>query len=183
MNSLPQTIVLTGFMGAGKTTIAASLARQLTCPLADLDAMISERERRSVPTLIREDGEARFRAIETSALREALESRAAEAASLVIALGGGAWTLERNRALIREHQGFTVWLDASFELCWQRITRTQEERPLARTRRDTRLLYDERRPLYELAALRVEVSEERSAAKVAAEIIQTLQSLPHPGES
>jgi shikimate kinase len=174
MNRRFKTIVLTGFMGAGKTTIAASLARQLNCPLADLDALIFEREGRSVPALIREDGEAQFRATETSVLREVLERKMAG----VIALGGGAWTLERNRALLREHDCHTVWLDASFELCWQRITRAQQDRPLARTRNATRRLYDKRRPLYELAALRVEVSEERSAAKAAAEIIQLLESRP-----
>jgi shikimate kinase len=165
------TIVLTGFMGAGKSTVAASLARQLNCPLVDLDEMIERREQRSVASLIKEEGEARFREVETSALREVLESAEAK----VIALGGGAWALERNRALIGEHEGVTVWLDASFQLCWMRITRElQRERPLGKTRRRTRQLYDERRPLYELAAVRVDVNSERSAAKVAAEIMARL---------
>jgi shikimate kinase len=174
MSSTPQAIVLTGFMGAGKSTVAASLARQLNCPLVDLDEMISEREKRSVPSLIREDGEAQFREVETSVLREALERK--EAA--VIALGGGAWTLARNRSLILEHDCITVWLDASFELCWMRMTRAQQhDRPLKSNRRRTRQLYDERRPLYQLAALRVDVNADRSAAKVAAEIITRLQDI------
>ncbi|MBD0325446.1 MAG: shikimate kinase [Pyrinomonadaceae bacterium] len=166
------TIVLTGFMGAGKTTVAASLARQLNCRVVDLDALIAEREGRSVPALIREEGEARFRELETEVLRELLESREAG----VIALGGGAWALELNRALIAQHECITIWLDASFALCWQRITRAQHhDRPLAAGRRETRRLYDERRPLYELASMRVDVNADRSAAKVAAEIIKTLE--------
>lgn len=174
MTSKRHAIVLTGFMGAGKTTVAASLARQLNCPLLDLDAMIEQCEGRSAASVINEDGEARFREIETRILREALES----AADCVIALGGGAWTLERNRALISEHECVTVWLDASFQLCWMRITRElRRERPLGKTRRRTRQLYDERRPLYELAALRVDVNAERSAAKVAAEIINRLADI------
>jgi shikimate kinase len=168
------TIVLTGFMGAGKSTVAASLARQLNCPLVDLDQMIERREQRSVASLITDDGEARFREVETSALREVLESAEAK----VIALGGGAWALERNRALIKEHGCVTVWLDASFQLCWMRITRElQRERPLGKTRSLTRRLYDVRRPLYELADVRVDVNSERSAARVAAEIITRLDDI------
>lgn len=174
MSSKPQTIVLTGFMGAGKSTVAASLARQLHCPLIDLDEIIEQREQRSVPSIIREDGEEQFREVETSTLREVLESEAAK----VIALGGGAWTLARNRALLSEHGCMTIWLDASFQLCWMRITRElQRDRPLGKTRRRTRQLYDERRPLYGLAALRIDVNAERSAAKVAAEIITRLEDI------
>lgn len=169
MSHTAQPIIITGFMGAGKTTVAASLARQLNCLLVDLDEIIEQREGRSVPLLIRDRGEAEFRATETSVLRQVLEQHRAR---VVIALGGGAWTLERNRALISEHHGLTVWLDASFELCWRRITRDKQARPLAGNRRSTRQLYDARRPLYELATMRVDVNEDRSAAKVAAEIIQ-----------
>lgn len=172
MNHTAQPIIITGFMGAGKTSVAASLARQLNCPMIDLDAIIEQREGRSVPSLIKEAGEELFRATETFALRQVLEENSAR----VIALGGGAWTLERNRVLIHEHGCLTIWLDASFELCWQRITRDKQARPLAGTRRSTRQLYDARRPLYELAALRVDVNAGRSAAKVAAEIIQALPS-------
>ncbi len=172
MSGKLQTIVLTGFMGAGKTTVAASLARQLNCRAVDLDAYISQREGRSVPALIREEGEARFRELETAILREVLESNEA----CVVSLGGGAWALERNRALVAERECITIWLDASFTLCWQRITRARhQERPLASTRQATRQLYDARRPLYQLAALRIDVNAGRSAYKVAAEIIEALQ--------
>jgi shikimate kinase len=172
MSGKLQTIVLTGFMGAGKTTVAASLARQLNCRVVDLDALISEREGRSVAELIRDEGEARFRELETATLRELLESKEAG----VISLGGGAWALERNRVLISEHECITIWLDASFQLCWQRITRAlHHARPLAANRTQTRRLYDARRPFYQLASLRVDVNADRSAAKVAAEIIEALE--------
>lgn len=167
------TIILTGFMGAGKTTVAASLARQLNCRMVDLDALIAEREGRSVPELIREEGEARFRELETEVLRELLERKEAE----VVSLGGGAWAIERNRALIARHECLTIWLDASFALCWQRITRArQHERPLSRSRSETRRLYNARRPLYQLASLRVDVNAGRSAARVAAEIKEALDA-------
>ncbi|HEY0384961.1 MAG TPA: shikimate kinase, partial [Pyrinomonadaceae bacterium] len=85
-------------------------------------------------------------------------------------LGGGTWTLERNRALIREHGCVTVWLDAPFALCWQRINSAPGARPLATDMERARTLYDERRTLYELAALHVEAAAGRSAGEIAAEI-------------
>jgi shikimate kinase len=160
-------IFITGFMGAGKTTVAASLARRLNCRLIDLDRFIAAREGRSIQQIIDEDGEARFRELETSALRDVLED---DAEAYVVALGGGAWTIEQNRALITEHDGFTVWLDAPFHVCWQRIRMTRQVRPLARDRQKARRLYDERRLVYALATLHVQATKERSAADKAAEI-------------
>lgn len=173
-------IVLTGFMGAGKTTVAAALARQLNYSAIDLDEVIARREKRSVPALIKEDGEARFRETETLVLQQVLESEKAG----VIALGGGAWTLERNRALIAAHDCFTIWLDAPFELCWQRIAASAEDnRPLASDAVSARQLYDKRRPLYALASLRINADTSRSVDDVAAEIVSALQLLKANAES
>jgi shikimate kinase len=160
-------------MGAGKTTIAAALARQLNCRAIDLDEIISQHEKRSVPALITEDGEAQFRATETRILRIILENKTAS----IIALGGGAWTLAQNRALLAAHDCLTVWLDAPFELCWRRIINAEDARPLARNLESARRLYDERRPLYELAALRVSIDADKSADDAAAEIIRALRRI------
>src|SRR5262245_13296867 len=110
-------VVIVGFMGCGKTTVAKALARRLGCEMIDLDTFITEREGRSPAQIIMEDGEIPFRKTESQALRNALEIDEAR----VIALGGGAWTIEANRALVAQHKGLSVWLDAPFELCWQRI--------------------------------------------------------------
>ena len=163
-------IVITGFMGAGKTTVAKALAAHFNCRMIDLDYIITERERRSVPALISEEGEERFREAEHSALRVVLEMNRAR----VIALGGGAWTLRANRALITEHDCFTVWLDAPFELCWQRIIESEAVRPLARDRETAQRLYDERRAVYALAEMRIKADAERSAEALAAEIVSAL---------
>lgn len=165
-------IFITGFMGAGKTTVAASLARRLNCRMIDLDRFITAREGRTPQQIIDEDGEARFREIETSALREVLET---EGETYVVALGGGAWTIEQNRLLITEREGFTVWLDASFELCWQRIRSSGgDARPLARDREKARRIYHKRRPIYALATLHVRATKERSAHDKAMEIERAL---------
>jgi len=110
-------IVIIGFMGSGKTTVAQALAQRLGCEMIDLDSFITESEGRSPAGIIEEDGESAFREIETRALREVLEKTTHQ----VIALGGGAWTIAANRALTTAHDCLSVWLDAPFELCWQRI--------------------------------------------------------------
>ena len=159
-------IVITGFMCAGKTTVAAALAGLLRCASADLDSLVTEREGRTPRRLIDEEGEEAFRRAETRALVEVLEKGEAR----VIALGGGTYALAHNRAAISRHDCLTIWLDAPFQLCWQRITGEgdeQKERPLARDREQALRLYEERRAAYEQAALRVGVTEEMSAARIA----------------
>jgi shikimate kinase len=171
-------ILITGFMGAGKSTVAAALARALHCSMIDLDQFVAEMEGHSVPLMIDQRGEEYFRGAETRALREALKgSEELEGneelkgkRARVIALGGGTWTIARNRELIGAHGGLTIWLDAPFELCWQRITLAGDARPLARDRENAQRLFDARRALYELAALRVQVSEESNAEQLVAEI-------------
>lgn len=164
-------IVIVGFMAAGKTSVATALARLLDCEAVDLDAVISEHEGRTIRDLIEERGEDAFRRAETFMLRAVLERMPAR----VIALGGGAWTIEGNRSLIAEHGCLTVWLDAPFNLCWKRIGREHGTRPLALDRQSARRLYCERRPLYELAALRVEVGEATTADEAAAEILKAVR--------
>ncbi len=173
MSTTVRKIIILGFMGAGKTTVARSLAQQMNCEMIDLDEIIVEQEKRSVPELITKQGEAEFRHTETFALQLVLERMNTVR---IIALGGGAWTIERNRALIQAHDCFTVWLDTSFELCWQRITDAPTQlRPLALDRKTAHQLYEARRPLYALADVNVIVSEDKSAEDLALEIVNLLR--------
>ncbi|HEY1404005.1 MAG TPA: shikimate kinase [Pyrinomonadaceae bacterium] len=165
-------IVLTGFMCAGKTTVARALAARLKCEMLDLDALLVERARRSIEAIMDEDGEPRFRQIERDALRAILERDHPR----IVALGGGTWTIEENRALIAAHDCLTIWLDAPFELCWQRIVNSADAaRPLARDREQARELYDARRDAYARAAFRVAITEARSADHTAAEIASIIE--------
>ncbi|HYJ45772.1 MAG TPA: shikimate kinase [Pyrinomonadaceae bacterium] len=170
MRALARTIIITGFMGAGKTTVAAALAHRLRCRILDLDSLIEERSGRTPQEIIDGDGEKRFREIETEALRYALSQGRAQ----VLALGGGTWTMTANRALINEQGALTVWLDAPFELCWRRVAGERVSRPFARDEESARLLYDARREFYDQARLHVKVREDGTPEAVAAEIADAL---------
>ena len=104
-------IIITGFMAAGKTTVAAALARRLSRSMIDLDEFIAKSEGRTAQGIIDEGGEQHFREIESKALRDALETEHVR----IIALGGGAWMIPLNRALIKEHEGFTVLIHTSLQ--------------------------------------------------------------------
>ena len=160
-------IVIVGFMGSGKTTLAEALGRKLGCQVTDLDSFITEREGRSPAKIIALAGEPEFREVETVALREVLENNEAR----VIALGGGAWANEANRALIAKHGCLSVWLDAPFELCWERISSNSETiRPLAPDRESALKLFELRHPSYALAQIRVDANAEREIGEVIKQI-------------
>jgi shikimate kinase len=157
-----QQIIIIGFMGTGKTTVAHSLARLLNRRAIDLDNLITLRENRSPGEIIEQEGEQTFREIETQTLREVL----LEGTDFIIALGGGGWTIAENRQLIAERAALAVWLDSSFDLCWKRIEAGREARPLARSREQAEALYASRRPIYELAEARIPVYENESVEAI-----------------
>ncbi len=163
-------IVIVGFMGCGKTTVAKALAARLECGMVDLDGVISAQQKMSVPELINQRGEAGFRDAETFALQVVLDHLTPR----IIALGGGAWTLDRNRNLVNTHGCISVFLDASFNLCWQRITGNPIPRPLALDEPSAAKLFRERHPLYALANIRVAVTEKMSVDALAAKIVEEI---------
>jgi shikimate kinase len=170
-----QKIIITGFMGSGKSTVARTLAQLRHCGMVDLDDVIAAAEGRSAGTIIEVDGEPRFRELERQALLEVLKTEG----DLVVALGGGAWMSETNRHVIKAHNATSVWLDAPFELCWKRIEPLVGQRPLAQNKPAALKLFSERTSCYELADFRVSVTEQKSAEEIAAEINEALTAHPN----
>jgi shikimate kinase/3-dehydroquinate synthase len=142
-------LVLIGFMGAGKSTLAGELASALGVVASDSDALLAERLGHSIATEIdAPGGEASFRSAEEELVCELLD-RAEPGA--VIALGGGSVLSERVRRSLEPH--LTVLLDTDPELDWERVSADAgAERPLARDRDRFLELHGERRSLYESLA-------------------------------
>ena len=166
-----QRIVIVGFMGCGKTTVGEALAQRLGCAMVDLDSFITDREGHTPAEIILQDSELSFREIETRALNVVLEENAAR----VIALGGGAWMIEANRALVAQHDCLSVWLDAPFKLCWERIESSGATRPLAPDRENAQTLYDSRSLTYGLARIRIDAHEIKGLDEIVIEVATHLK--------
>ncbi len=109
-------LVLTGFMGAGKTTVGRLLAAHLNWEFLDLDAYIESRTGLTIPSIFSTQGEARFRQLESTALASALGRN-----RLVLALGGGAPEVLTNRLLLEQTPATaTIFLDAPFPALFDR---------------------------------------------------------------
>ncbi len=165
-------IIITGFMGSGKTTVAMALASKLHCNAVDLDQVITAEEGFTPKQIITRAGEAAFRLIESRNLVALLQ----RGEPRIIALGGGAWTIAENRQQIDKYGCFTVWLDLPFEVCWQRIIEAGHERPLAPDRNTAQQLYDNRKQFYKLADLRIEIAEKTEISEVTLNIAAVLTS-------
>jgi shikimate kinase/3-dehydroquinate synthase len=129
-------------MGAGKTTIGREVARRLGRPFRDVDDAIEEAHG-SIWDLFTEQGEAAFRELEASFVREA----SAPGEPSVIAVGGGAVETQR---LLEELDALVVHLEIDADAAWVRVQGSR--RPLAQDEGAFLRRYELRRPLYEAVA-------------------------------
>lgn len=153
LRRFPVHILLTGFMGSGKSTVGRLIAAHLNLPFVDLDEQIAAGEGRSIPEIFAADGETGFRRIEQCRLAACL----ADDVSQVVATGGGALLEAAAQTLVRQSACQVIWLDASLPTVEQRIGQGTG-RPLIEQQKTEvwRSLYAMRRPLYQqIAWLRV----------------------------
>lgn len=155
-------------MGVGKSSVARHLCHRLRCKWTDLDRAIEDREGRLVAAIIDDVGIDRYREIETEVLADVIS----RPETSVLSLGGGAWTLERNRDLLKDGGFESVWLEATFEHCWLNITFSKKERPLARDKQKARKLFDERQSIYCLADWHFVVRADQTSYDVARSIAE-----------
>jgi shikimate kinase/3-dehydroquinate synthase len=141
---LQRHVALVGFMGAGKSTLAAEVALRIGRPFLDLDDEIERRTGSTVVELFRA-GEPGFRSVEEEIVCEVLERFEPH----VLALGGGAVLAERTRRTLHE-RATTVLLNVGVDKAWERVSGS--DRPLAQDRDRFAALWEERRPLYEQVA-------------------------------
>jgi shikimate kinase len=151
--STPRRIVLTGFMGAGKTTVGKLLASRLDWRFLDADNEIEAATGTTIAQIFQSRGEPWFRQFEHATIRRLLASE-----SLVLALGGGAIEDERTRSLLTTAEGTRlVHLEASLETVLDRCRGTETLRPVLRDRPNLEDRYRRRLPLYRESHLTVRV--------------------------
>ena len=127
-------IVLVGMPGCGKTTMGRELAKVYGKDFVDSDLMIEAQTGRKIPDIIREDGEPRFRELESAVIAEA-----AAKTNQVIATGGGSVLAEANRDALAQN-GIVVFLDRPLDRL------ATNGRPLSV---NLEALYRRRLPIYE----------------------------------
>lgn len=119
-------LVLVGFMGAGKSSIARELSELTGRRFVDTDHLVTCEESATIPAIFARHGERYFRDCESKALRSLLGSR-----RLIVATGGGIILREENVALLRA-LGCVVWLHAEEDVLFERVQRNHR-RPLLQT--------------------------------------------------
>ena len=170
MKSVPHKLLLTGFSGAGKSTVLrelASIGAAEFMAFLDLDVLV--RGEGDVAAFVARHGWDKFRAEELKQLEQILQGPE----SAVVALGGG--TLERAWPLIKKYPDTQVChLDCSFSVTWQRLNFDDEERPLASAGQEAMAaLYLRRQADYQKADFSVNAAQ--SPREVAMAILKRLR--------
>jgi shikimate kinase len=165
-------IVLTGFMGAGKSTLGALLAEHLGVPFHDSDSLIEAATGRRIADLFTHEGEARFRDLE----HQAIASVATQPCT-VLALGGGSLMHPGTRQLLCST--YMIYLEITAETARARIT-NPADRPLARSAQLDELLAL-REPIYRsTASLILEAHDELPTVTLARVLAELPASFDRP---
>ena len=163
-------IVLTGFMGTGKTAVGRELSRLLNMKLVDVDTEIEKSRQMTINEIFKQFGELRFREIETEMIRKLSERK-----DVIISTGGGAVLRQENVDVLRE-QGIIVCLMATPETILKRTSHSshrpllQVEDPFGKIKE----LLDFRRPFYEKADIMID-TDGKTPREIAEEIIDKMK--------
>ena len=169
-------IFLTGYMGAGKTTLGKAFARQMNIPFIDLDWYIEERLHKSIRELFIERGEASFRELERNMLHEVSEFE-----DVIVSTGGGTPCFFDNMDYMNRH-GQTVFLDVHPDILFNRLRVATRQRPILQGKTDEELrsfiveALDKRAPFYSQARYRFDAGRLESRRQIAGSV-QELRAL------
>ncbi|MCU0959676.1 MAG: shikimate kinase [Pirellulaceae bacterium] len=164
-------VVLIGYRGTGKTSVAAQLAQQLGLEAVHLDAEIERRAGRSIPEMVAELGWPGFRDLEEAVVRDSAARQ-----GVVLDCGGGVVEREANFDVLRR-SGPVVWLRASVPVIVQRIAGDSQRPSLTGTRSFTDEVAEvlaRRTPLYQRLAHYEVDTDGRSIDQIAQDIVRML---------
>ena len=166
---MKKNIILCGFMGCGKSTVGALLAKKTGMAFIDLDSYIEKKQGMTVSDIFEKYGEPRFRELEREAARELSQKN-----SMVIAAGGGTLTFQENVDTLRT-SGKIILLDLPLDTVAKRLE-NDTTRPLL-NRPDKleamKALFEKRLPIYKSAA-DIIVNGDESPMQVCMEIMSQI---------
>ena len=162
-------IVLIGFMGSGKTTIADSLAYKLKLELIEMDELaLKKTERKTINEIFKKDGEKSFRKLEYTVAREISNKD-----NVVISSGGGV-VMDKSVMNHLTKNGFVIYLEANFGKIKERIALKRIKPPLFQDADKAKKLFDLRIPLYKAYANLVINTENKTVDQIVKQIVKGL---------
>jgi shikimate kinase len=170
-------LILIGYRGTGKTTVARRVADLLELDCFDADVEVERRAGKSIKQIFAEDGEPAFRDLEVQVITDLVQHR-----DSVLSLGGGAVMRAETRRAIAP--GTVVWLTARPETVHERIAadlKTTEQRPNLTTSgglAEIAALLAQREPVYRACAEFIVDTDGSSTEQVAQEIVCLVSSEP-----
>jgi shikimate kinase len=128
-------IILLGYMGCGKSTIARTLSKIIAIPFIDLDQYIEQKTNLTINAIFEQRGEIYFRKLEHQAFVELLNS----SERLIIGLGGGTPCYANNHELLIGENIVSIYLKASIQILFDRLSLNKSKRPLIADKNDEEL--------------------------------------------
>lgn len=162
-------IVLIGFMGAGKSSIASVLSQKLGLEFVEMDDLTLQKSGRiSINEIFAKDGESAFRQLEITAAKTLSDSK-----NIIISAGGGVVQYKPIMDLLKNN-GRIIYLDTPFEVIEKRLA-GDDTRPLFKNKENARKLYDTRKKMYEEYSDATVSTGNKSIEQVAEEIIKVVK--------
>ncbi|MCK5761454.1 MAG: shikimate kinase [Candidatus Izimaplasma sp.] len=168
-------IVLIGFMGSGKSTIARKLSMIYNIPIIEMDYEIEQQEKRKISDIFQVDGEEYFRKLETRFIEE-LDING----SFILSTGGGVILEEKNRELLKQI-GLVIYLKSDISNTLRNV-RENPNRPLLMVENieeKIAKLLDYREPLYSQVADEIVMVTDKTVMAISEEIMQIIKGDNH----
>ena len=169
-------IVLTGFMGTGKSEVSRELSKVLGWDVIDIDTEIEKSQRMKITAIFKQFGEPRFRDIEAEMIKNLSKNK-----NVIISTGGGAVLRQENMDALREN-GVIICLTATSETILKRIN-NNNDRPLLQVEdplRKIQELLSFRMPYYAKADIMIN-TENKTPPEIAEEIIKKVNKCKTSG--
>ncbi len=165
-------IILIGFMGTGKSSVAPLVADKLNMEYIEMDKLIEKKAGKSIERIFRDGGEIAFREFEVAVARDLRNINNA-----VVSCGGG---VVMNKIIIDylKFNGIVIGMFADFDTIFKRVA-GDLPRPLFKDRKVAEKLYNFRKPMYELYSDKRVSTDNKSVEEVAEEIIEVIRSSSH----